>query len=89
MRALRSISGTGGVALLFTLANFVLREATRRRRVKGESEDKARVQDADEAQQQSRSSDPPRHVRPVPSHSQSTFWQLTLPPSDPTHLRPP
>ncbi|KYN37302.1 hypothetical protein ALC56_08359, partial [Trachymyrmex septentrionalis] len=27
-----------------------------------------------------RSSDPPRHVRPVPSHSQSTFWQLTLVP---------
>jgi len=28
MRALRSISDTRGVALLFTLANFVLREAT-------------------------------------------------------------
>ena len=28
MRALRSISDTGGVALLFTLANFLLREAT-------------------------------------------------------------
>ncbi|KYN09129.1 hypothetical protein ALC57_18760 [Trachymyrmex cornetzi] len=54
MRALRSISDTGGVALLFTLANFVLREATQRRRVKGESEDKARVQDADEAQQRER-----------------------------------
>lgn len=29
MRALRGISGTGGVALLFTLANFAPREATR------------------------------------------------------------
>lgn len=29
MRALRGISGTGGVSLLFTLANFAPREATR------------------------------------------------------------
>jgi len=29
MRALRSISGTGGMSLLFTLANFAPREATR------------------------------------------------------------
>ncbi|KYM89626.1 hypothetical protein ALC53_01938 [Atta colombica] len=35
----------------------------------------------------SRSSDPPRHVCPVPSHSQSTFWQLTLVPGGKGGLR--
>lgn len=30
--------------------------------------------------------DPPRYVRPVPPHSQSTFWQLTLVPSSTLRL---